>query len=255
MNKVSPMPTAIVADDEIHISEHLIRLLNKMWPELTVLETAQTGTGALDLIQHAEPDIAILDIRMPGLSGLDVACQLSPRTLVVFVTAFDEYATQAFENEAVDYLLKPVNEERLATTIRRLKQKLATKTYISPEVFGKILEQTQTKATEYLQWLRVGTGELVELIAVNKVVYVKAGGKYCSVFTENKEHLIRMSIAELENRLDPQCFWRIHRGTLVNVNDIVSARRGVRGRYQLSLRRRPEKLQVSTSHAHLFKTM
>ncbi|NKB77637.1 MAG: response regulator [Gammaproteobacteria bacterium] len=255
MNNATSIATAIIADDETHISDHLIRLLELMWPELVVLETAQTGTKALELIQQREPDIAILDIRMPSLSGLDVACMLSPATLVVFVTAFDEYATQAFDSEAVDYLLKPVNKERLEITIRRLQHKLATKTYISPEVFGKILEQTQTKTTNYLQWLRVGTGELVELIAVDKVVYLKAGGKYCSVFTEEKEHLIRMSIAQLESRLDPQCFWRIHRGTLVNVSDIVNARRDLRGRYQLTLRRRPEKLKVSTSHGHLFKTM
>jgi DNA-binding LytR/AlgR family response regulator len=208
------------------------------------------------MCEELAPDVVFLDIQMPGLSGLQVAEALDPETRVVFVTAFDEYAVQAFETAAVDYLLKPVDDARLAVTIDRLKftasddEKAALSSAIS-----QVLGQLSRGESDYLQWLKAQQGGTTQLVPVDSVIYFQADGKYTTVVTTGGEHLIRTSIRELEEALDPKLFWRIHRGTIVRVDEIAEARRDLRGRYALTLRSSPQQLRTSQKYGHLFKAM
>ena len=259
-------PTAVIADDEPALRAHLARLLGDAWPELTIVESVGDGAAALDAIGRYRPDIAFLDIRMPGPSGLEVAKRLGAGAksgagaypAVVFVTAFDDHALEAFERAAVDYLVKPVTERRLGETVARLKHRAARDESggagLSPEVFDSLVQRL-TGASSHLHWLRVGRGETVELVAVEEVCFFRADRKYTSAFTREAEHLVRTPIAELAARLDPERFWRIHRSAIVNVAAIAAAHRDFRGRYRLALRNRPELLTVSASCAHLFRRM
>lgn len=254
----NPQPTAILVDDEANLLTYLHSQLAICWPELEVLDTAQNGREALAKIGEQVPDIVFLDIKMPGMTGLDVAGQLSPQTHVVFVTAFDEYALQAFDRAAVDYLLKPVDIERLSVTVERLKQRLANGQRPEAAALQAILAQLNPNAEpqqEYLQWLRVGSGDEVTLIAAEEVVYLRSDHKYTSVFTATAEHVLRAPLAELEQQLDPSQFWRIHRGMMVAAKEIKSARRDLRGRYTLVLRSREESLRSSAAYKHLFAQM
>jgi DNA-binding LytR/AlgR family response regulator len=247
------MPTALLVDDEPNLSRHLGRMLERTWPALEVIGTAGNGVDALALAANHHPDVVFLDIHMPGMNGLQVAERLPPGTRVVFITAYDEYAVQAFEAAAVDYLLKPVSEQRLAATVQRLQAAAAA---VPPaQVTESLQAALQAASQRNLKWIRAGRGEAVQLIPVSAVVYFKADNKYTAVITATQEHLIRTSISELEERLDPERFWRIHRGLIVAVEEIAEARRDLRGRYNLSLRSRPETLRVSQGYAHRFKQM
>lgn len=256
-------PTAILVDDEAAVLAHTKRLLTEVWPELRILDTAQNGREAIAKIGEQVPDIVFLDIKMPGKSGLDVARELNTDTLLVFVTAFDEFAVQAFEQAATDYLLKPATPERLAETVARLKEKLANKQSVRPDTLNQLLEKlgeanlggTGQPAKDWLKWLRVGHGDEVELVATGDVVYLQSDHKYTSVFTAHSEYVLRAPLAELEQQLDPSQFWRIHRGIIVAVKEIKSARRDLRGRYTLSLRSRPEAVRSSAAYKHLFAQM
>ena len=248
------MTTAIIVDDEPHIAAYLQDKLAKLWPELEIMGVAHNGRTALALADECEPDIAFLDIHMPGLSGLQVAEALSDEINVVFVTAFDEFAVDAFQRAAVDYLLKPVTDQRLQQTIARLQQN-------HPQERSELLQVLQQLKTAgplqhaHLQWLRTGLEDTTQLVSVDEVVYFQADQKYTSVMTATAEHLVRRSIKDLEQELDPNQFWRIHRGIIVRVDQIVSAKRDLRGRYTLSLRDRPERLRSSQTYGKLFKQM
>lgn len=243
--------TAIIVDDEPLLAEYLQRKLQKLWPELTIVGTAHNGRSALTLAAAEEPDIAFLDIHMPGISGLQVAEALPEKTKIVFVTAFDHYAIEAFQRAAVDYLLKPITEDRLQTTIDRLKYAPAAQ----PDALVKLIQDLRRDAKPYLQWLRAGTADTTTLVSEADVVFLKSDQKYTEVFTKQKLYVVRRSIKELEEELDPNQFWRIHRGVMVRVDQIVQARRDQRGRYTISLQDRPEKLLCSQSYGHLFKQM
>ncbi|MEM7077004.1 MAG: LytTR family DNA-binding domain-containing protein [Pseudomonadota bacterium] len=243
--------TAVVVDDEPLVAEHLQRKLEELWPELDILGSAVNGRQGLALIAETQPDIVFLDIHMPGMSGLQMAEDLPRDIQIVFVTAYDQYAVEAFERNAVDYLLKPVADDRLEQTITKLRTRQKP-----PELdLQQLLQQLKSGDTQYLQWLRTGLEEVTELVAVEDVVYFQADQKYTTVATPDRDHLIRMSIKELEKQLDPGQFWRIHRGLIVRVDQIVSARRDLRGRYTLSLRSRDEELRSSQAYGHLFKQM
>lgn len=245
---------ALLVDDEPNLTKHLQRLLGQCWPELEILGVAHNGREALAKVASLSPDLIFLDIRMPGLSGLQVAGELPRDVHVVFITAYDEYAVNAFEVAAADYLLKPVTAERLTTTIERVQSLLATNT--APEVeLQKLVAQLKGDSPSYLQWLRAGLGDTTQLVPINDVVYFQADKKYTSVMTPDQEHLVRMSIKELEQQLDPNQFWRIHRGIIVNVNDIQQAQRDLRGRYKITLKRRQESLRSSQSYNQVFKQM
>lgn len=245
---------ALLVDDEPNLTAHLQRLLAQSWPELEILGVAHNGREALAKVDSLSPDLIFLDIRMPGLSGLQVAAELPTDVHVIFVTAYDEYAVNAFEVAAADYLLKPVTAERLTTTIERVQLLLSNNT--PPEVeLQKLVAQLKGDSPSYLQWLRAGLGDTTQLVPVDDVVYFQADKKYTSVMTANAEHLVRMSIKELEQQLDPNQFWRIHRGIIVNVKDIQQAQRDLRGRYKITLKRRQESLRSSQSYNQVFKQM
>lgn len=244
--------SAILIDDEPLVLDHLRRKLRRHWPELTVLGSANDGSEGLALIRDLKPDIVFLDIRMPGLSGLDVAEAIPQTCQVVFVTAYDQYALQAFDRAAVDYLLKPVLDRRLVRTIAKLKRDKAP---LLSDIHSLLQQMEETTKPNYLVWLSTGLDDLTELLPVDEVVFFRAEQKYTSVFTAGKEHLIRMSLKDLEARLDPSVFWRIHRSLIVRVDQIAAAKRDIRGRYTLGLRQRPESLRCSRAYSHLFKHM
>ena len=211
-------PTALIADDEPALRADLERLLADSWPELIVAAAVGDGAAALEAFARQQPDIVFLDIRMPPPSGLEVARRIDPEAAIVFVTAYDDHAVEAFDRAAVDYLVKPVSGPRLRETVERLRRGLAGGRRAGPEPGTlEALVRRLADAPAYLHWLRVGQGERVELVAVDDVCFFRADHKYTAAVTRDCEHLVRTSITELAARLDPERFWRIHRGGIVNV--------------------------------------
>lgn len=252
----APPITALIADDEPHLRDYLQTRLARLWPQLQIVATAGNGVEALQQIRQWQPDIVFLDIKMPGLTGLQVA-QQAENCHCVFVTAYDQYALRAFEQAAVDYLLKPVDEERLAQTVQRLQARLAVRAP-APEwsrLLGQLRQMAGQAQPEYLRWLRAGVGNEIRLIAVDDVCYFQASEKYTAIVTAAGEYLIRTPLKELAEQLDPQQFWQIHRATLVNVREIAGAQRELTGTLTLRLQSRPETLRVSRAYTHLFRQM
>lgn len=250
---------AIIADDEGQLRSYLKSRLSDVWPELIICGEARNGQEAIELIEKYRPHIAFLDIQMPGLSGIDVAKKIGGSCRVVFITAYDQYAVEAFESEAIDYLLKPVTRERLEKTTNRLKKQIATSSE-PPADLSKMVERMMTTlankdVSTYLQWIRTQQGEEIRLVAVDEVYYFKASDKYTMVMTKDRESLIRKPIKELANELDPDKFWRIHRGTIVNAACIANMSRSLTGRGVIRLKDRSETLTVSRSYIHIFKQM
>lgn len=252
-------PTAIVADDEPRLAQFLVERLRALWPELEIAGVAANGPEALALVDAESPDVAFLDIRMPGLTGIEVARAAGRDLCVVFVTAYDRYAVEAFERDAVDYLLKPVGDERLAETVARLKARLAGE---SPQAgLAQALATLarlapgQAAPGARLAWIRASSGAQVRLIPVDDVCYFQANDKYTSVFTAEGESLIRTPLKELLAGLDPDRFWQVHRGTIVNLAEVASTTRDLAGRVFIALRARPEKVAVSRAFAHRFRQM
>jgi len=244
---------AIIADDEIHLAADLQRRLSQLWPALNIAAVLHDGVAAAAALQEIQPDIAFLDIRMPGLSGLEAAKSALPDCRVVFVTAFDDHAIQAFEQAAVDYLLKPVSDERLTRCVERLKQRSEP----APDALLSRLQQLLAipAPAAHLRWLRVQSGQTVHILSVDEACYFQSADKYTTVYTQDTEFLLRTAVKELIMQLDPEQFWQVHRGTVVNARQIVSAHHNLAGRISLTLRDRTEKLAVSRSYAHLFRQM
>ena len=244
---------AVIADDEQHLADDLHRRLARIWPELEIVAVVHDGVAAAKTLQELKPDIAFLDIRMPGQSGLDAASAAAADCRVVFVTAFDDYAVQAFEQAAVDYLLKPVSDERLARCVERLKQRSEA----APDALLARLQQLLAKQhkPEPLRWLRIQVGQAVRMVAVEEVCYFQSADKYTTVLTRDAELLLRTPLKDLIAQLDSEQFWQVHRGTIVNARQIVSAHHDLLGKVSLTLRDRPEKVAVSRSYAHLFRQM
>lgn len=253
------MPSALIADDEPHLARYLKEQLATLWPELTVVATARNGLEAAAGIEEHQPDIAFLDIRMPGLTGLEVAQGIEGRTRVVFVTAYDEFAVQAFEQAALDYLLKPVTAERLGRSVQRLRTALeAPPSPTEPDArLAAALKQMLPAAAPApaLRWIRASAGETTHQVPVGEVIFFRADDKYTCVHTAGREHLIRTPIAELAAQLDPAQFWQVHRSTLVNLEFLESTRRDEASRLWLRLRGHPHELPVSRAYVHLFKAM
>ncbi len=252
-------PEAIIADDEAQLRIHLKSKLADLWPDLIICGEAENGFEALDLIESCRPAIAFLDIKMPGLSGIEVAQKVSTNCRVVFITAFDQYAIEAFENEAVDYILKPVTDKRLQKTIQRLKKQISgisNPPLDFSQTMDRLLATLKDKQPAgYLKWIKVRHGEEVRLIAIDDVCYFKAEDKYTVVKTREGESLIKKSIRQLTEELDPDQFWRIHRGTIISIRQISKVSRSFAGRLIIKLKDLPETLTVSRSSAHLFKQM
>lgn len=244
---------AIIADDELHLAEDLQRRLRRLWPELQIVELVHDGVAAAEALVRSSPDFAFLDIRMPGQSGLEAARSAPAGCRVVFVTAYEVHAVEAFEQAAVDYLLKPVSDERLARCVERLKRHLP----VAPEELLARLQGLMAAPArpEPLRWLRAQVGQTVRMVAVEDVCYLQSADKYTLLLTRDAELLLRTPLKELIAQLDPQQFWQVHRGTVVSVRHIVSARHDLLGKVSLTVRDRPEKITVSRSYAHLFRQM
>jgi DNA-binding LytR/AlgR family response regulator len=247
-------PIAIIAEDERILSDELAEHLAQLWPELEIAARVDDGIKAMRAVEQHRPQVAFLDIQMSGLSGFEVARQIAGRCHIAFVTAFDRHAVEAFEQGAVDYVMKPFSPGRLFTTVARLKEKLAG----APRDLSSILDGAAARARAgrpHLRWINATRGNAVRLITVDEILYFKADNKYTLVATRNGEALIRKTIKELVDELDPGQFWQIHRSVLVNVNAIDIVVRDIGGRVTLRLRQRDEALPVSEPYVHLFRQM
>jgi DNA-binding LytR/AlgR family response regulator len=248
-------PTALLVEDETVLRGELRAALVGLWPELDVIGQVGTGIEAVQLIERRMPDMLFLDIQMPGMSGLEVARHAQGRCDMVFLTAYDEYAVAAFEAGAVDYLLKPMELPRLARTVERLKRRLEIRPPAAQldELLRLLADRIEGRG--YLKWINATSGRALRVITTEEVVYFQADTKYTRVVTAEGESLLRMSLRQLQDRLDPSVFWQVHRSTVVNANAVAGVTRDLRGRVFLLLKQRPEKLAVSESHLHLFRQM
>jgi DNA-binding LytR/AlgR family response regulator len=245
---------AVIAEDEPVLQSGMKRLLAEVWPELDVVAIATDGLHATRLLHEHLPDVLFLDIHMPGCSGLEVARAASGRAHVVFVTGYDQHAVTAFEHGAVDYLMKPITAARLVIACQRVRERLATKPADLDVLVGKLAEAAANRRA-YLRWINVESGSNVRLVTVEEVCYFRADAKYTRLVTDDGESLIRMTLKELSDELDPAEFWQVHRSTIVNVNAIAEVSRDARAHPRLHLKRRRETLEVSQPFAHLFRQM
>jgi len=257
---------ALIAEDEPLLALGLQQALAEAWPELDTSALALDGITAVQQALALQPDVLFFDIRMPGQSGLEAAAELAdawphdrPFPALVFITAYDQYAVQAFEAQATDYLLKPVQPERLRRTVQRLQQRLTAPA--APSQMDATLAQLRAlldlpaAAPARLQMLQAGQGTQIHMVAVAEVLYLEAADKYVRVCTASQEYLVRTPLKELLPCLDPEQFWQVHRGTVVRADAIASASRDASGRLSLQLRQRPDRLAVSRLYAHRFKAM
>ncbi len=255
----APAPTALVADDEPHLARALVAELQRQWPALQVVHVARQGLEAAERIAALQPDVAFLDIQMPGLTGLEVAQGVEGRTRVVFVTAYDEYAVQAFEREALDYVLKPIRPERLAATVQRVQKALAAPADDGAALLAALQRLLPAAATgepvPRLRWVRAGQGELMHQVPVEEVLFFQADDKYTVVRTTDRELLIRTPLAELAQQLDPADFVQAHRSTIVNLRHLAGTRRDEASRLFLRIKGHAQELPVSRAYVHLFKAM
>ena len=248
-------PRAVIADDEPLLRAQLRTRLARAWPELAIVHEMPDGRGVEAAIAAHAPQLFFLDIHMPGVSGLEAARAIGRRAHVVFVTAFDAHALEAFEQGAVDYVLKPFDEARLALTVARLKDRLATAPPGLDELVAKLAGRLAAPQAGYLRWIKAAVGSQVRLIPVEDVVFFQSDEKYTRVVTGDGEALIRKPLRELLEELDPQRFWQVHRATIVNVDRIAGVRRGLRDQAEIALRDRPETLTVSRAFTHRFRQM
>jgi DNA-binding LytR/AlgR family response regulator len=244
---------AIIADDEPNLAEDLRRRIARLWPELEIAAVLHDGVAAQEALISLSPDIAFLDIQMPGMTGLEVAQAAAKECRIVFVTAYDEHAVTAFEQAAVDYVLKPASDERLARCVERLRRHEITDSATLLARLSSLLQANSKPAS--LRWIRAQLGQSVRMVAVEEVCYFQSDDKYTTVLTRDAELLLRTPLKELIDQLDPAEFWQVHRGTVVNVRQIAAAHHTALGKVTLSLRERKETLNVSRSYAHLFRQM
>lgn len=250
---------ALIAEDEDLPRAELRRMLALAWPELEIVAECEHGVAAVEALDALQPNIAFLDIRMPGANGVDVARAASGRCHTVFTTAYDSHAIEAFDAGAVDYLLKPINAERLAQTVLRLKERLATHN-AAPEL-DDLIERiaarmaSSSSVSEPLRWISASLGEVIKLFAIDEVLFFQSDEKYTRVVTANDEAHVRKPLKELALGLDPQQFWQVHRGVMVRASAISRAQRDALGRITLHLKERNEKLPVSQAYAWRFKPM
>ncbi|MBL8341991.1 MAG: response regulator transcription factor [Rubrivivax sp.] len=273
-----PAPRAVLADDERLMREQLRARLAEVWPELEVVAEAKNGLEAVEAVKQHRPDVVFLDIRMPGLTGVEAARQIAQLPPpdddedvllpeVVFITAYDQYAVEAFEQGVADYVLKPAERERLQLTVGRIQKRLAARALgqdapadaAAGGSLQQLLHRLSSRITgqppQYLQWIQANVGQNIQMIAVDEVLFFISDEKYTRVQTAQVEALIRKPIKELVDEIDPRLFWQIHRSTLVNVNAIAGVSRDFRGRQIVAVKGHGEKLEVSRSYTGLFKGM
>ncbi len=247
------MTTAVIADDEPLLRASLRAALAQAWPELEIVAEASNGAEAVHAVREHRPEFVFLDIEMPSMNGLDAARTIGDQAHVVFVTAYDRYAVEAFERGAVDYVLKPAAAERLAETVKRLKARLGTPAPSLDALVGELARRIAPEA-DRLQWLQASLGSTLKLINVDDVAYFQSDTKYTRVVLRDGDALVKKTLRELIAELDPRHFWQVHRGTIVNIRAIASVSSDDTGRREVTLRDRPEKLEVSRTFAHLFKS-
>jgi len=247
-------PTAILAEDEPVLRDELGEMLATQWPELELVAQVGDGPSALRAVDAHAPAILFLDIEMPGMNGLEVARRVSGRCHVVFVTAYDKYAVAAFEQGAVDYVMKPFSPARLDATIARLKTRLAGPPADLTGIL-KSLASSLAQRKEYLRWITAAQGDALRLITVDEICYFRADHKYTLVVTPDSEALIRRPLKALAEEVDPQAFWQIHRSAMVSVKEIAGVNRDFRGHLTVRLKQRKETLPVGENYVHLFKQM
>lgn len=252
------MPTAIIADDERMMRDQLKSRLEQVWPELEILGEAKNGDEAIQMVTTHQPDLVFLDIRMPVKTGLEAAKEIGNKAHIVFITAYDQYAIEAFDQGAVDYILKPADVDRLSRTVERLKARLASDT--QPNDMGAMLSALTKQMgiivkPNYLHWIQASIGQELRLIPVEEILFFQSDEKYTRVQTAAYEALIRKPVRDLIEELDPSLFWQIHRSTLVNAKAISGVVRDMRGRHLVQIKGSNEKLEVSRSFVHLFKQM
>ena len=269
---MTPGPaTALIAEDEPLLAANLEAELLRLWPALRIVANLRHGAAAVEQALMQRPDVVFLDIRMPGMTGLEAAQAMAEDwpsdaalPLVVFVTAYDQYALQAFEHAAVDYVLKPVQAERLAQTCARVQAALRQRAQREPASLDGTLAQLRqllaapglaAPAAPRLAVIQASVGHAVHMVPVGDVLYFEAADKYVRVVTAQREYLIRTSLRELLPQLDVQCFWQVHRGTVVRADAIATAVRDDSGKVQLTLRGHADRLVASRLYAHLFKAM
>ncbi|MDH4050997.1 MAG: LytTR family DNA-binding domain-containing protein [Rubrivivax sp.] len=256
---MSHTPTAIVADDEDLPRAELVRMLATAWPALRVVAQCEHGPAAVEAIAEHTPDVAFLDIRMPGLSGLDVARAASGSCHVVFATAYDSHAVEAFEAGAVDYLLKPVDAARLAQAVQRMQERLALQQ--PPPELDALVERLATRLrasgpdVPRLRWISASVGDTIKMFPIDEVLFFQSDEKYTRVVTADDEAHVRKPLKEIAAGLDPDLFWQVHRGVVVRADRIARATRDDMGRIVLQLRGREDKLSVSQAYAWRFKPM
>ena len=244
---------AVIADDEPLLRAGLRAALAEAWPALEIVAEASNGAEALNAVHEHRPELAFLDIEMPAMNGLQAARAIGDLAHVVFVTAYDRYAVEAFERGAVDYVLKPVAAERIAQTVARLRARLAA----PPARIDALVDELARRmapAQSGLQWLQASLGSTLKLIHVDDVLYFRSDTKYTRVVTRDGEALVKKPLRDLAGELDPRHFWQVHRATIVNVRAVASVASDESGRKEISLRDRPERLEVSRTFAHLFKS-
>jgi DNA-binding LytR/AlgR family response regulator len=252
-----PAPTAVVVDDERLMREQIVGRLKEAWPELVIVGEAANGREAIATVQSLKPDIVFLDINMPEMDGIKAAQVLAGKVHIVFVTAHDQYAISAFDQGAIDYLLKPVDPERVALACRRLRERVEQK----PDTINALLEQLSQRLgggpgqREYLRWVQASVGANIRMIPTSDILFFRAEDKYTRVQTEGFEALIRKPIKDLLDELDPKEFWQIHRSTVVRVDAITQVSRNLAGKQVVHLKGSDQKLEVSRSFNHLFKQM
>lgn len=273
----TPLPRAVIADDERLMRDQLRARLAQVWPQLQIVAEAKNGLEAIEAVRVHQPDVIFLDIRMPGLTGVEAAKEIAQLDLgddallpeMVFITAYDQYALDAFEQGAVDYVLKPAEPARLRVTAERLQKRLLQRASddheVTPDAAGPsasvqqllhvLSAQLKGQPTHYLSWLQASVGPSIQMVAVDDVLFCVSDDKYTRVQTLKQEFLIRKPIKELVEALDPKVFWQIHRSTLVNVNAIAGVQRDERGRQEVLIKGRSDRLTVSRSAAQLFRGM
>jgi len=248
-------PTAVIADDEPLLRAQLRSRLARLWPELAIVREMENGRDIEQVIADHAPGLFFLDIHMPGVNGLEAARVIGKRAHVVFVTAFDQYAVEAFEQGAVDYVLKPFNEERLANTVERLRERVGGAPPAMEELVERLAGRLAPRNGEHLRWIKASVGQSVRMIPVEEILFFQSDEKYTRVVTAEAEMLIRKPIRELLGELDPEKFWQVHRATIVNVEAIASVRRGLKDQAEIALKGHGATLLVSRNFTHLFRQM
>jgi DNA-binding LytR/AlgR family response regulator len=253
--------SALIADDEPLLRERLRTHLERLWPGLQVVAEARNGREAVEMFDAHQPDVVFLDVHMPGMNGIDAARSIARRAQIVFVTAYERYAVQAFEQGAIDYLVKPFDDARLADTVRRLRERGAEPRAADAHSLDAVIEtlsrelRERVAARPHLQWIKASVGSSLRLIPVEQVIYLRADEKYTLVVWEGGEALIRKSIRELADELDPERFAQVHRSVIVNLHEVAQVHRGPNETAEIQLKGRRELLPVSRSYAHVFRQM